>query len=195
MTEDESQERLAEAKALIDAIWHVSDDKRYATILDWIDDLLAPLVADGDLDATFWWETLRADGTPAESEEDAAARYLKHLSSLADKGHTEAQFRLSQALYDQGEFVTAAKYCGQAAADGHAYANWCFGLDLLAGKGVDRDETLGLSHIRKAAELYFEGALKFMADAYALGQYGFPVDTAEAASWQRKLNDPRVIPF
>ena len=195
MTEQEAQERLTEAKVLIDATWHVSEDRRRATLLGWIDDLLAPLIADGNPDAVFWRETILLEDNPAESEEDATARYLGHLTKLADKGHTEAMFRLSLRLYDKGEFIAAAKYCRRAADGGHAYANWCFGLDLLSGKGVARDEALGLSHIRIAAELYFEGALKFMADAYTLGQYGFPVDTAEAASWHRKLSDPRVIPL
>ncbi|TQV83636.1 hypothetical protein [Denitrobaculum tricleocarpae] len=130
MTEDEAQERLTEAKALIDASWHVSDDSRRATLLQWIDDLLAPLVSAAHPDAVFWRETLLLEN-PAGSGDEARARYLAHLTGLADQGHVEAMFRLSQLLYDKRDFVAAASFCRKAAAAGHAYANWCLGLDLL----------------------------------------------------------------
>lgn len=195
MTEEETEDRLAEARALIDASWHLSDDARRATVFGWIDDLLAPLVSAGNLDAIFWQETIASEENPATSEEEALARYREHITKLADQGHTEAMFRLSLLLHDAGEFVPAADYCKRAAGDGHAYANWCFGLDLLSGQGVARDEALGLKHIQAAAELYFEGALKFMADAHALGQFGLPIDAGEAARWHRKLSDPKMIPF
>ncbi len=195
MTEEETEDRLAEARALIDVSWNISDDDRRETVFGWINDLLAPLVNAGNPDAIFWLETISTGEDASLSEEEALARYREHITKLADQNHTEAMFRLSLLLHGEGNFAPAADYCKRAAADGHAYANWCCGLDLLAGQGVTRDEALGLKYIQTAAELYFEGALKFMADAHTFGQHGFPVDTAEAANWHRKLSDPKVIPF
>ncbi len=188
------REILTEARSLIAALWQCSDDSRWAALLSWIEDLLGPLAATGHLDAAFWLETVRAqDMTQQEAQEP----FEKHLQHLAEQGQTDAMFQYSQLLYEAGRVEEAAGFCAAAAAaaDDHPYANWCIGLDHISGSGVPRDEAKATAYIERAAELFFEGAIRFLADAYALGQHGYPIDQAVSASWHRKLTDKRLVAF
>jgi TPR repeat protein len=66
-------------------------------------------------------------------------------------------------------------------------------LNLLGGSGIPKDEELGITFIRKAAENKFEWALEFIADAYEEGKFGFPKNPQLAAYWREKLQDDDVI--
>ena len=127
--------------------------------------------------------------------EEADERHLKRVKKPAADKVPEAMFLLAHWYWEHGKHEEAAPRYKAAADSGHAYAKWCYSLDLLAGKGVEEDEADGLKHIKEAADLKFEGAIQFMANAYALGQYGFPKDDAKAASWQRQLGSKGTIGF
>jgi TPR repeat protein len=77
----------------------------------------------------------------------------------------------------------------------YAYAQWVHGLNLLNGTGIPADVELGLQFIRKAADGKFEGAIKFVADAYAQGRYDFPRDEALAQQWLAKLDSAEIIGY
>ncbi len=68
-------------------------------------------------------------------------------------------------------------------------------MNLLSGNGLDKDFVLGLQFIRLAAEGKFEGAIDFLADAYAEGSHGFPQDISLANQWRSRLSDPDIIGF
>jgi TPR repeat protein len=75
--------------------------------------------------------------------------------------------------------------------------SWLLGtrIESFAGRGLPKDEALGITFIRKAAENKFEGALQFIADAYEEGKFGFPKDPLLAAFWREKLQDDDVIHY
>jgi hypothetical protein len=103
--------------------------------------------------------------------------------------------RLACELDEEPTYEESAKLFATAAAQGHAYAQWCHGLNLLSGRGITQNRELGLLMIKKSAEGWFEGAIKFLADAYAGGTHGFPKDEEESARWWKRLSDQRLVRY
>ena len=75
------------------------------------------------------------------------------------------------------------------------YAQWVHGVNLLSGDGLPKDDALGLQFIDRAAAGKFEGALAFLAEAYATGDYGYPKDEQQAESYRQRMLDADVIGF
>jgi hypothetical protein len=65
----------------------------------------------------------------------------------------------------------------------------------LSGRGISKDEELGLTFIKEAGDEKFEGAIKFIVDAYANGTYGYPKDEEKSAIWWKKLTSKDVIHY
>jgi TPR repeat protein len=74
-------------------------------------------------------------------------------------------------------------------------AEWEHGLNLLGGTGLSKDEALGITFIRKAAENKYEGVLQFIADAYEEGKFGFQKDPQLATFWREKIQNDDVIHY
>ncbi|GFE64108.1 hypothetical protein [Litoreibacter roseus] len=190
MSDQSRQDRLTEARKLLDASAFVSSNLLAEDMLAWARKLIEADVMEGDAEATWLSGELSTDytGTPAEVE----ARHLDHLNASAAAGVIEAKFKLSLFLFDQGETSRAATLCQEAAEAGLPAAMWCHGLDLISGTARDRNEATGIDYIRRAAEQNVANAVKFMADTTALGQFGLTQDEAEGALWHRRLNSPQV---
>ena len=122
-------------------------------------------------------------------EKEFDERYIDLIRLAAEGGCPEAQYRHGCNLYDSGKVSEAVKFYFKAAQEDYAPAQWCYGLDVLHGNGVDKNEQLGLSYIRMAAEQRYVYAVEFMIDAYENGKYGFDDDEAELQKWQR------ILPF
>lgn len=182
---------LEEAQKLLDASWHCSNDELASSIQGWIRDLLQPLADKGVVKALYIIGSLDSDEVLNEEEYDR--RYMARLHNGAEAEIPEAMFYLAHMYWESGEYDKAAPLYRKAAAAGHAYSKWCYGLDLIAGRGVDQDEPTGLELIEEAAELKFEAAIQFMLDAFTHGNYGFPQDESAAAFWQRELSSANLI--
>jgi len=189
-------ERLDEARALLKAVEQCSNTERADAMLGWAVELLGPLADAGNPAAVWILSDAKSQFSDVKIDPDVAAeQHLAALLAAANKGVPKAQFLASLHFFDNGDKRQSFALCAQAAASGHAYAMWCHGLDLISGAGGPTDEQKGLKFIERAATKKFEGAIRFMADALAIGQHGFTVDNAKAAKWHRMLSAQDVIRY
>jgi uncharacterized protein len=88
-----------------------------------------------------------------------------------------AQFMLGQMYEPDNDLpadaVASASSFEKSALQGYPYAQWVHGINLLDGRSVESNEALALDFIQRAAEGRFEGAIEFVADAYAAGTHGY----------------------
>ena len=109
------------------------------------------------------------------------------------------QFTLGQAYDRGGDLGTdpekSAYWFSLSAEQAYPHGQWVHGCNLLGGSGLPKDEALGITFIRKAAENKFEGALQFIADAYEDGKFGFRKDPQLATFWRKKLQDDDVMGY
>jgi TPR repeat protein len=132
-----------------------------------------------------------------EFKSDAAEKKWRYdlLYKAAESGYPPAQFALGQAWHygDLGHDPEKSAYWFSLSAEqGYVHGQWAHGCNLLGGSGLPKDEALGITFIRKAAENKFEGALQFIADAYEEGKFGFQKDPQLATFWREKLKDDDV---
>jgi TPR repeat protein len=196
MTEDEQS--CAAAEALIDQAFQTEDEQLYDSLMSQAHQLLAPLVAAGVPEATYLHAccTLYLEGLSEEAQDQ---RHINLIRQSAHAGDMRAQFRMGQMHEPESEreadAAASAHWFELSAMQGYPYAQWVHGLNLWTGHGIPRDETLGLDFIRRAAEGRFEGAIEFVADAYAAGTHGYPKDEAQAEIWRRRLDEPGVMTY
>jgi TPR repeat protein len=198
MTSPDDDEICARAKALIDQAYVTEDEVTYDNLLREAHQLLKPLIAAGVPEAMY----LHAGNTLSlEGLEDGAfeERYVALIWEAAHAGHMRAQFTLGQMYEPDNDLpadaVASAYWFEKSALQGYPYAQWVHGLNLLNGSGIEENEALALDFIRRAAEGRFEGAIQFVADAYAAGTHGYPKDEAPAELWRRRLDEPDVMPY
>ncbi|MEO0566451.1 MAG: hypothetical protein AAF066_01870 [Pseudomonadota bacterium] len=188
---EEKSLRLKEAQKLLDASWHCSNAELASSLQNWIIELLQPLASNGVAEAQYIITSL--EDSEELNEEEFVRRYTERLQEGAEAEIPEAIFYLAHSYWENGNYEKSAPLYQKAAAAGHAYSKWCYGLDLISGRGVNQDESAGLKLIEEAAKLKFEAAIQFMSDAFALGKYGFPKDESAAAIWQRELSSGDLI--
>jgi TPR repeat protein len=186
---------ILEVEALIDAASHSTDHDRYETLMRWAHETLQPLV-DAKMPEALWLNaSFTHFGNERLSGEEFDREYFRRIREAADAGNANAQFRLACELDEETSFEESAKLFALAAGQGHVYAKWCHGLNLLSGRDILQDRELGLSNIQEAAVGKFEGAIKFLADAYGSGTHGFPKDEQEAARWLKRLSDRGIVRY
>ena len=196
MTEDEQS--CAAAKALIDRASQTEDQEQYGSLIEQAFQLLQPLVAAGVPEAMYLHacDTLYLEGP---DEQAFTKRRVELVKAAAEAGHARAQFTLGQMYEPENELpadaAASAYWFEKSALQGYPYAQWVHGLNLLNGSGVEGSEALALDFIRRAAEGRFEGAIQFVADAYAAGTHGYPKDEAQAEIWRRRLDEPGVMTY
>lgn len=183
---------ISEARIYIQAAGHATEDHRYDALQEWAREILRPLAEDGDAEAAFLLGLAEfqygfGDKTSALSEEEFRDRELRWLRKAAAAGIEDARFRLACTLDEEATVEESARLFRELAESGHAYAQWVHGLNLIGGTGQPADENEGIAFIVRAAEGRFEGAIKWMADAFASGTHGFPKDEAQSAAWSKRL--------
>jgi TPR repeat protein len=186
---------LAEAHALLQAAWRTADRRRHNKLLEWAIKVLTPLAEQGDGPAKWMLASIPVVKDKASSEQDFDRQHRRQAEEAARHGSAEAMFFLGCELDQHPTVAESSRYFREAAALGHTYAKWCHGLNLLSGRGVEKNDTQGLILIRQAAEEKFEGAIQFLSHAYAQGSYDFPKSAELAAEWWAKLKDKDVIPY
>lgn len=137
----------------------------------------------------------------AEGSVDAAAqkKILHWLESAAKGGLPTAQYMLGE-LHERGlagsvDLTAAATAYQAAAALGHRNAQARYGLALMQGRGIPKDELAGESWLRRAAMAGDPEAAALVGDLYARGGTGqspagkggaLPPNFLEAAQWYRR---------
>jgi uncharacterized protein len=125
---------------------------------------------------------LLADGTP-----DAARDAQALLRQVAAERIPAARF-LAGAVAESGaagepDLTAAAQAYRAAAEQGHATAQFRYGLALLAGRGVPSDPFTAETWLRRAAVAGDIQAAAAIGDLYAADSGGLPPNHAEAAVW------------
>ncbi len=184
---------IKEARALLNAAWNTTDDEKYDQLIEWAREIIDPIAASGYPPA-LWLQCSLPYG-PDLSEEMVDRMHREQLEKAANAGNVEAKFSLGIELDQEPTLKKSASLFKEAAESGHAYAMWCHGLNLLSGHGIEKCESEGLSYIKKSADLKFEGAIRFVADALANGTHGYDRDEEASALWWKKMSDPGVIGY
>jgi TPR repeat protein len=198
MTSPDNAEVCTRAEALIDQAFNSEDEVLGDALKRQAHQLLAPLVAAGFPEALYLHAccTLYLEGLEDQAQEE---RYITLIQRAAHGGEERAQFRMGQMHEPESELeadaAASAHWFELSAMQGYPYAQWVHGLNLRTGHGRPRDEALGLDFIRRAAEGRFEGAIQFVADAYAAGTHGYPKDEVQAEIWRRRLDEPGVMSY
>lgn len=196
MNDDETI--CAEAAALIEQACDGEQNDRYDSLMEQAYRLLRPLVDRGVASAQYLHSgsTINLEGL---DEQAFTKRRVELIKAAAEAGHARAQFTLGQMYEPDNDLpadaVASAYWFEKSALQRYPYAQWVHGLNLLNGSGVEENEALALDFIRRAAEGRFEGAIQFVADAYAAGTHGYPKDEAQAELWRRRFNEPGVMPY
>jgi hypothetical protein len=188
----------AEAAALIEQARDGEHNDRYDSLMEQAYRLLRPLVDRGVANAQYLHSgsTINLEGLDEQAFEE---RRVELVKAATEAGHARAQFTLGQMYEPDNDLpadaVASAYWFEKSALQGYPYAQWVHGLNLWTGHGIPRDEALGLDFIQRAAEGRFEGAIEFVADAYAAGTHGYPKDEAQAKIWRRRLDEPGVMSY
>jgi TPR repeat protein len=187
--------QIEEARALLQAAWRSTDRRRLNKLLEWARKILAPL-AERNNGPAMWMLTSIPDPKDKDiSQQEYVRQHRRRAEEAARCGSAEAMFFLGCELDQEPTLQESSCYFEQASALGHTYSKWCYGLNLLSGHGTEKDEARALPLIRQAAEEKFEGAIRFVSDAYSHGTYGFPQNKELAAEWWSKLKDKDIIHY
>ncbi|MGL4667385.1 MAG: tetratricopeptide repeat protein [Saezia sp.] len=197
LKEDHRSSIISEAKALINAAYHTpaTNMRRFHLLFRWAKELLQPLADEGVAEAQWLLFSMPTKADKRISDEEFDRRRIEKARVLAQAGSIDAKFFLAVELDHGNTVAEASELFKEAAQQGHTYAKWCYGLNLLCGRGVEKNQALGLQYIEEAAHEKFEGAIQFLSHAYASGTYGYPKDEALAASWWAKLMDENIISY
>jgi TPR repeat protein len=187
MKQNEIDSLLDESRTLIDAMFQASDSTRKATLEKWAIELLIPLVEQNIPKAKWLYKSTLYASENGLSFEAYESLYWKYIKEAAAGGCEDAQFAVACELdEDTATKGEAARIFKQLAEKGHAHAQWRHGLNLISGIGGTTDEARGIDYVKQSADGSFEGAIEFLAEAYAAGNFGFERDDALAAQWWKK---------
>ncbi len=195
LEEIEPEITITEIKALLNAAWNSTDKSRYKTLRKWANELLKPLIEINHPEALWLKCSLPIQDDDTISSDEFLRRRLAEVRKAVDAGSIEAKFDLACNIDEEPTIVESAALFKEAAEAGHANSKWCHGLNLLIGRGLQKDKELGLSFIQEAGDAKFEGAIRFMIEAYSTGTYGYPKDEEKSAIWWKKLSDNDVTGY
>jgi TPR repeat protein len=101
-----------------------------------------------------------------KSDADFNKWRYKLIHKAAESGYAPAQFALGQAYDQYGDLEhdaeKSAYWFSLSAEQGYVHGQWVHGWNLFGGRGLPKDEALGITFICKAAENKFEGALQLL---------------------------------
>lgn len=116
---------------------------------------------------------------------------ISSLISLAESGDAEAQSFLGAALCTGAgvdkDLVGGLYWYFKAIEQGFVEAKWNAGSMIIDGEGsIQKNQDLGMSLIKEAAEAGEPGACAFLQDCYENGYYGLVTDIKMSEFWKRK---------
>lgn len=185
----EIESEIRQAELILDALGWCSDEGRYDILLNMAKEILKPYWIKSHPRALWLKSGMPNLGEDSPHLEDSEAdeMYAELLRVAAEGGCPEAQYRHGCNLYDVGKIEEAVGFYFKAAQEDYAPAQWCYGLDVLHGNGIDKNEKIGLSYIRMAAEQRYQYAVEFMIDSYKNCKHGLEYNESEQQKWQRIL--------
>lgn len=104
----------------------------------------------------------------------------------------QMKYELADSMLVIGDTALAARLFQQSAMEGYVEAQYMWGLYLITGKGVKKDEKQGWPWIKKAAVKGHPKAQYRVGLAYYEGNY-FPKDTVQGFQWLAKAADKNEI--
>lgn len=170
---------LKEIDLLISALGYCTDEKRYDQLQSIIKTCLATFIETRDGEAL--WQKCRLGNLGEErelSDEELDEIYAKLIEEAAHKGSSEALYVYANDLYDKDKKPEATQYYLKAANLGNREAQWCVGLGLLNGVGIEKDISEGLFYIDLSASQLYDSAVEFMLDATREEKYGLSRDAS-----------------
>ncbi|MEW5250749.1 tetratricopeptide repeat protein [Microbulbifer discodermiae] len=123
-------------------------------------EILRPLLNMQIAEAQYLYSSCAVEG---ETGSEADNRSFSYIEMAAKQEYPDALYALG-VIYDSGDgvdkdVVKASSLFKTAAEKGHARAKLSYGLDLFYGSnGISKDESLGLSFIKRAVDEDVEGA-------------------------------------
>jgi|GEM_PF-1850906 len=177
--------KLDEARRLLNAAYEAVDTEISDRLLLLVREMIEPFVEARDPDALWLKCSLPLIDQATDQECDQVFR--QQLEDAVAAGSVGAKFALACELDDDGVFERSSDLYFEAASDGHLYAMWCYGLNLMHGRGVGQNYSEGLLYIQRAADLNFEYAINFFINAFKHGHYGLVQDDELVDFWQNKL--------
>lgn len=82
---------------------------------------------------------------------ESDVRFNTLMQKGAAAGDPQAQYEHGCRLWEDGQFSAAVKLYKQSAKNGFPASQYCYGLALLSGEGVEKSEAEGLRFIELAA--------------------------------------------
>ena len=119
---------------------------------------------------------------------------LASLKRRQEEGELAAIVELGIA-YDNGHFGLVQDHSiafmlfKRAALRGYGSAATRMGILLIEGRGIERNQALGMQYMFAAAVLGSEYACEHIGHSYANGINGYAKNEAEAVLWYKKMRD------
>ena len=129
--------------------------------------------------------SLYEQGQKAFERHDLRAA-MENFEKAALLDHSPSQVRLGWILDGIGEHEAAVKLYRKAATSDHPEAQYLYGEKLLAGEGTEKNETVAVQWITKAAVSGHPAAIRRLVIAHESGELGLPRDANEAVNWLRR---------
>jgi hypothetical protein len=129
-----------------------------------------------------------ADDLPVSVESISDPEELKRL---AQDGNIDAQVRIGDWLFDQGDYAAGKHWFALAAAAGNAEAEFSLGFDAFYGLTEAASDSTALAWWRKAAAKEHPGAMNMIGSCYAAGR-GVARSAENAVKWYRKAAEMRL---
>lgn len=140
----------------------------------------------GDEEAMLRTADLLLEGVYLDRDTVLAYNYYKFL---ADKGNVECCIKTAQHFEEITEIEQAAHYWGIAAEKENPFSMYTYGKMCLEGKGLAKNETLGVEYMKKAADAKIPLAITRYATIINTGAFGVKKDQKAALKMFKQSSD------
>lgn len=101
-----------------------------------------------------------------KDSEELDLRFNSLMKVSSDAGVAEAQYEHACRHWERGEHQTAISLYKVSAEQGYPPSQYCYGLGLYDGIGIEKNEIEGLHFIELAAGQLYNLALEFLLSRY-----------------------------
>ena len=150
---------------LLDALG-CSDAHTYDTLFQMIETKLNALSKTDHSEIAYLQAHLPLQQPAKLSSADFDARFNALMKQSADAGCAEAQYHHACRLWERGEFKAAISLYKASANQGFPQSQYCYGLGLRDGVGIEQDRAEGLFYIELSAGRLYNYALEYLIVLY-----------------------------
>lgn len=159
--------QLAEAELLVELLSVCSSETRLAHLEFLARDSIQELI-DSSIPKALWLKSrlpnLGEEGSLSADEYDK--RWLSLIRTSAENGCKEAEYDYACHLHERRLFERSIPLYRSSALKGYPPSLWCYGLELIQGMEIAKDEERGYFYIHMSAEAGYEYALDYLIDEY-----------------------------